>query len=59
MSQWADNTDRLNQWAESRRRFSVFVFVFVCVCVCSSQGENGEDVREKMFPGFQGVCCRE
>lgn len=29
MSQWADNADTLNQWAESRRQF-----VDVCVCMC-------------------------
>lgn len=47
MSQWADNTDRLNQWAESRRQFvGVHARVFV------QGGEIGGEVGEMMLSGF-------
>lgn len=53
MSQWADNTDILNQWAESRRQFAG-----VHACVFFHGGEVRGEVRELMLSGFQGVSCR-
>lgn len=49
MSQWADNADRLNQWAESRRQFffSGGEEAHTCVCVYS----RGRDLRGKLRDG--------
>lgn len=55
MSQWADNTDRLNQWAESRRRFSVFVFVCVFLWGGEWRGCQREDVPRFSGGLLQGV----
>lgn len=61
MSQWADNADRLNQWAESRRQF-----FFregrkrTRVCVCLFKGERSEGKAERwksLFLGEGGLAA--